>query len=67
MKPLEGYGILYPESPVRPDLPLPEKTRKLIRRFEGERKDHGFDDGGDGTIYACWFADLLREWMEAGQ
>lgn len=51
-------------APVDPGLPLRERTIALIRRFDAEDKDYAFNDGGDGTTYAEWFADLLEEWAE---
>jgi hypothetical protein len=48
------------------DATLAERTRALIRDFEREEKDYAFNDGGDGTMYAEWFADLLREWLARG-
>lgn len=43
---------------------LRERTESLIARFDAEDQDHAFNDGGDGTTYAQWFADLLEEWMK---
>ena len=51
--------------PVPAGASLPERTRLLLARFDAEDKGYGFDDGGDGTMYATWFADLLDEWLEA--
>lgn len=48
--------------PVDPGMSLRGRTIELVRRFDNEKKDHAFDDGGDGTTYAQWFADLLEEW-----
>jgi hypothetical protein len=47
---------------LTPEMPLADRTRALLAAFDGETKDHGFNDGGDGTTYAEWFADLLDEW-----
>lgn len=49
--------------PVDPGLSLRGRTIELVRRFDNEEKDHAFDDSGDGTTYAQWFADLLEEWV----
>ena len=44
-------------------LSLEDRTRILLREFDAEEKGYAFDDGGDGTAYATWFADLLDEWL----
>lgn len=44
---------------------LAERTRQGLAalRAEGSRGSYAFDDAGDGTTYAEWFADLLTEWV----
>jgi hypothetical protein len=49
--------------PYDPELPLHLRTEALVAQFDAETKDYAFDDGGHGTAYAEWFADLLEEWM----
>jgi hypothetical protein len=48
-------------APVTGD--LGERTRQLLARFDGEEQGYAFDDAGDGTRYATWFADLLDEYL----
>jgi hypothetical protein len=43
---------------------LKERTTELLKNFAAEDKGYAFNDGGDGTMYAEWFADLLSEWLE---
>ena len=49
--------------PVDPALPLAERTRELVARFDAEEKDPGFSGSADALGYAEWFADLLEEWQ----
>lgn len=43
---------------------LQQRTRELLARFDNaDRNSYAFDDSGDGTQYAEWFADLLDEWL----
>jgi hypothetical protein len=42
---------------------LQARTRQLVALFDAEVKGYAFNDGGDGTTYAEWFADLLEEWQ----
>jgi hypothetical protein len=47
-------------------LPLQTRTHQLLARFDAEAKGYAFNDSGDGTTYAEWFADLLDEWQARG-
>jgi hypothetical protein len=51
-------------APVDAALPLDERMRVLLIRFDGETHDYAFCDSGDGVRYATWFADLLDEALE---
>jgi hypothetical protein len=45
---------------------LTKRTRELLARFDNsDRNSYSFNDSGDGTQYAEWFADLLDEWLKA--